>query len=226
VDLMSLMLAESSQVLVVDDDPDILLLVQEYLEGEGYRVTPADSLAASLALLQQRLFQFVLTDLFAQRERDLLACIHPLLVGATPIPVGVMTAWNVSAEAVAQAGLTCLLPKPFELEALHHAVEVGLQPALLLEQRQTQVIDLFFAALNARDWDRLARLCTAEVAVLSRAVPSAAEGHNCIGRERLRGAFERRFLALPGYAWKRSTCFPVRWGWRLATPRAGKAPMV
>lgn len=164
-------------LLILDDDPDILTLLQVFLQGEGYRVTSAASLPASLGLLKQQLFQFILTDLFAQRREELLASIHPLLVEAAPVPVGVMTAWNMPAEAAAPVGLACLLPKPFSLEMLLQAVEVGLQPAT-----------------------GTARLCCLpEVVLVTPAARSVAEDHHCTGLERLRGCFERRFLALPGY---------------------------
>ena len=88
----------SPQVLVVEDDPGILDLIQKVLEEEGCAVTLAHSLPASLAVLEEHLFHLILTDLFPQPRQSPLQSIQPLLVEAAPIPVGIMTAWPVPVE--------------------------------------------------------------------------------------------------------------------------------
>lgn len=183
---------------MVEDDPDILELVQGTLEDQGYEVAPANSLSASLTLLEEQPFHFVLTDLFYQRGQDPLQSIEPLLVQAAPIPVGVMTAWQIPEEAVARKGLACLLTKPFELDTLVQSIEIGLQATINPRERHSQLIEQFFAALNTRNWERLARLCAPDVTVMPVAAPFLY-AHALPGHARIRGIFESRFLALPGF---------------------------
>src|SRR5215467_11081570 len=102
---MMLALDARPRLLVVEDDADLLTIVQEVLEEEGYAVTPTPSLSSSLTLLDSQLYQQVLTDLFAPTGQDPLHSIRPLLTHAAPTPVGVLTGWSVTAEAAAAAGV-------------------------------------------------------------------------------------------------------------------------
>jgi CheY-like chemotaxis protein len=196
---MSLTQVTPPHLLVVEDDADVLSSVEALLGEEGYTVSPVTSLPASLALLQDRSFDFILTDLFAQPGREPWHSIAPLLSAATPIPVGVMTAWPIAPDVVTQAGLACLVRKPFEADALLQAVEGGLQSALSHKQQQMHVVELFFAALNARDWKRLVHLCTPEVTFVSLTAPAVADFGSQIGLFSYRTLMERRMNALPGY---------------------------
>ena len=92
------------RLLVVEDDPDLLTIVQDALEQEDYAVTLATSLPASLALLDEQLYHHILTDLFAAEGNDPFQTIRPFVAQATPIPLGLVTGWQVTAEAATQAG--------------------------------------------------------------------------------------------------------------------------
>ena len=50
-------------ILVVDDDPNVLLVTALALEGEGYRTTPALGGEAAIQALEQWNYDLVLTDL-------------------------------------------------------------------------------------------------------------------------------------------------------------------
>lgn len=191
-------MASSARVLVVDDDSEVLSLVQEALEEDGYGVTPAASLPESLRALEEQLFHFVLTDLFSQPGHAPLQSIQPLLAHAAPIPVGVLTAWNTPDDLVAQADLAFLLHKPFDLDDLQRRLHAHVHPKVS-RPRQHQVVEAFFEALNARDWKRLARLCTPEVRVASLSAPAVAAAGAPGGLFGLRAALEARFHRLPGY---------------------------
>ncbi len=54
---------ERFKVLVVEDDPDMLALLQEHLQGEGYRVAALASGREALARLRSETFDVVVTDL-------------------------------------------------------------------------------------------------------------------------------------------------------------------
>lgn len=186
-------------LLVVEDDPEILSLVQGTLEAEGCAVTPATSLPASLALLKEQLFHLIVTDLFREQGREPLLSIHPLLAEAAPTPVGVITGWQVSEEAASQASLSFLLYKPFDLDDLVQAVQHELS-ANLSRQRQTQLVEQFFVALGAGDWQRLAQFCTPDLIVLPLFAPTIASLGARRGLLSYLAFLEQRFRALPGYS--------------------------
>ncbi len=54
---------ERFNLLVVEDDPDMLALLQEHLQGEGYRVAALTSGREALARLRSEIFDVVITDL-------------------------------------------------------------------------------------------------------------------------------------------------------------------
>ncbi len=57
------MITERFKILVVEDDPDMLALLQEHLQGEGYRVAALASGREALARLRSETFDVVVTDL-------------------------------------------------------------------------------------------------------------------------------------------------------------------
>ena len=196
---MSLTPVTPPHLLVVEDEPDLLERLVALLGEEGYTVSPVTSLPASLTQLQDRSFHFVLTDLFAQPGHDPLYSITPLLRAAAPIPVGVITAWPIAPDIVTQAGLACLVRKPFEADVLLQAVEGGLQSVLSHKQHQAHLVEQFFAALNARDWKRIVHLCTPDVTFVSLTAPAVTDANSRMGLLSYRVLMERRMNALPGY---------------------------
>ena len=50
-------------ILLVDDDPDFLDLVQDILDGRGYRVTRASSPSEALAAIEKETPDLIVTDL-------------------------------------------------------------------------------------------------------------------------------------------------------------------
>ena len=57
--------ASAGHILVVDDEPAIIRMIRNMLEGQGHRVTTATSGAEALALFEenQRRFDLVITDM-------------------------------------------------------------------------------------------------------------------------------------------------------------------
>ncbi len=195
---MSVPAGTPPQLLVVEDDLEILSLVQNSLEEEGYAVTPASTLPASLEILSNHLFQLVLTDLFHQPGQAPLQSIQPLIAEAGPTPVGIMTAWPIPDEEAAQVGASFLLHKPFDLNDLVRSVQHELSPRSHHEH-QVLAVEQFFAALNARDWKRLASLCAPQLAIVPLSKPPLAASNAPQGIPILRALFEQRFRSLPGY---------------------------
>lgn len=199
--------APASRLLVVEDDAELLSIVQETLEEEGYGVTPATSLPDSLRALEQQLFRFVLTDLFYESRHAPFQSIQPLIAQAAPIPVGVMTAWPNPDEALAQTDLAFLLHKPFDLDDLQRRVHAHVHPRVS-RPHQLHLVEAFFAALATRNWTRLAHLCTPDVSVFSLAAPAVALSDSQSGLLSLRGTWEERFQRLPGFTIEEVAVFP------------------
>ncbi|HWU35991.1 MAG TPA: response regulator, partial [Candidatus Acidoferrum sp.] len=55
--------AEKVKILVAEDDPEMLALLERHLEREGYRVVAVNGGAAALGRLRTETFEVVLTDL-------------------------------------------------------------------------------------------------------------------------------------------------------------------
>lgn len=191
-----------SRVLVVEQDPSTLEMVQMVLEEAGHEVTLATSLPVSLTLVKKRLFHLVLTDLFADGVTDPLQSIRPLVNWVRPTPVEVMTAWPVSREAVAQGHMSGLLSMPFGVDDLLHAVEIGLRPVLSpppAQQYQRHLVEQFFEAINAGDWEGLAVLCRPTMHCLLPATSPRDQSVMGAGIASVRAYFEPRRFALPGF---------------------------
>lgn len=54
--------AQNATILLVDDDPNLVLLVKDYLEMQGYRVLTAGHGQEGLAILQQQTPDLIICD--------------------------------------------------------------------------------------------------------------------------------------------------------------------
>jgi two-component system response regulator GlrR len=105
----------AAKVLIVDDDPDLLHLLDLRLSVAGYQVIQASSGAQALTALQRELPQVVITDLRMEGMdgHALLANVQAIAPG---IPVIMLTAHGSIPEAVAatQRGAFGFMTKPFD----------------------------------------------------------------------------------------------------------------
>ncbi|MBF6590573.1 MAG: nuclear transport factor 2 family protein [Ktedonobacterales bacterium] len=185
-----------SRLLVVEDDPDISMVLRALLEEEGYAVDMAASLEAALALVDERVYALILTDAFSRQSDHVLASAQALVARARPTPVGLMTGWLVSAEEATRTGYSFLVPKPFSVQDLLASIAAAIEAPLTSEQqRLVPVVERYFSALSARDWDGLVALCTEDV----KYVPPGDTPHatSIQGRDAFRAYTERTFHAFP-----------------------------
>jgi two-component system response regulator GlrR len=117
-----------SEILLVDDDPDILKLVSMRLNAAGYEVHSVDSGERALAAFAACRPQLVITDLRlgGMDGMDLFEEIHRQ---APTLPVIVLTAHGTIPDAVTatKRGVFGFLPKPFESKILLDQVEQALR---------------------------------------------------------------------------------------------------
>ena len=109
----------SARILVVDDDPGLLRLMQLRLEAAGYGVSAVDSGERALAQLAVSRPQAVVTDL-QMGGMDGIALFEAIRAENPALPVIILTAHGTIPDAVAatQRGVFSFLTKPFDPDAL------------------------------------------------------------------------------------------------------------
>lgn len=118
------------KLLVVDDEPEVRQLLQEFLSGRGYDVMLAGSGQEALATLKAEKLDLVLLDV-AMPEMDGVETLRRI-VGLHPsVPVIMVTAntdISVTSKLLAM-GAVDYIPKPFDLEYLDQAVSIQVAAA-------------------------------------------------------------------------------------------------
>jgi len=114
-------------ILVVDDDPDLLRLMQIRLSAAGYVVTTAESAEQALAHFTVSRPQLVVTDL-RMGGMDGIALFDAIRAENPTLPVIVLTAHGTIPDAVAavKRGVFGYLTKPFDAKVLLTEIERGL----------------------------------------------------------------------------------------------------
>lgn len=115
-------MTSTPRVLIVDDDPDLLALMTETLDLEGYRVDSAVNGAKALDALEANMPDLILLDMkmpvmdgseFARRFRARHDHASPIVIITAAADAG------KTAEAIGANGW---LGKPFDLDALLEVV--------------------------------------------------------------------------------------------------------
>jgi CheY-like chemotaxis protein len=114
-------------VLVIDDQPDLVQVVQNILEARGFTVDTALSGKDGLALAEVSKYSVVVTDLAMPDLSgwELAERIH----GAQPkTPIILITGWaaDIEEDRLAEANIHAVLPKPFRSEQLFDAINDAL----------------------------------------------------------------------------------------------------
>jgi two-component system phosphate regulon response regulator OmpR len=107
--------AETTHLLIVDDDDRIRELLKKFLIRQGFLVTAARDAAQARRLLAGLAFDLVVLDVMMPGE-DGLALTAALRAGGAQVPVILLTARAEARDRIAglEAGADDYLPKPFE----------------------------------------------------------------------------------------------------------------
>jgi two-component system response regulator GlrR len=118
---------QRASILVVDDDPDLLRLMQIRLTAAGYAVTTAESAERALAQASVARPQLLVTDL-RMGGMDGMALFESIQAQNPTLPVIILTAHGTIPDAVAavKRGVFGYLTKPFEAKALLTEIERAL----------------------------------------------------------------------------------------------------
>jgi two-component system response regulator GlrR len=119
--------AQRANILVVDDDPDLLRLMQIRLTAAGYAVSTAESGERALAQASVARPQLLVTDL-RMGGMDGMALLEAIHAQNPTLPVIVLTAHGTIPDAVAavKGGVFGYLTKPFDARALLTEIERAL----------------------------------------------------------------------------------------------------
>ncbi len=126
-------------ILLVDDEPSILLPVEEALRAEGYTVTTAlDGLSAQAAL-STKVFDVMISDVKLPKV-DGFTLFKKVRHESPRTRVIMMTAYSTVSDAVGalKQGAVDYLPKPFELDTLLKLLERISREQQLSTQFKTQ----------------------------------------------------------------------------------------
>ena len=188
---MSALAPAQIRLLIVETDPDIRDILQIFLTEEGFAVHFASSLQEALGLVDEWVFQLILADLFVGRPPGLAADAQLLRRRAWPTSIGLMTTQNISSKQAKQQGFAFLLKKPFDLEQLLLSITAVLPQPLRPEQvPQAKVIDRFFEAARASDYDALLAVCTDEVIYYPPTYSLSARARKIVGKAAFRAYLE------------------------------------
>jgi diguanylate cyclase len=105
------------RILVVDDEPDLILFLRTLLEGVGYKVVTATNLAAAREIIRIEAFDLVLTDKNLPDGSGLDLCRELMPVDCEVVMMTGYASLGSAVEAM-RCGVSDYLQKPFEGEEL------------------------------------------------------------------------------------------------------------
>jgi DNA-binding NarL/FixJ family response regulator len=132
---------DTNKLLLIDDDPNLILLVKDYLEFQGFEVLTAENGREALELLQEEQPDLIVCDVMMP-EMDGYAFVEEIRKDPSQswIPVIFLSAKGQSADRVKglNTGADVYMVKPFEPEELVAQVESSLKQASRLMQHRTK----------------------------------------------------------------------------------------
>ena len=132
-------MADQKRLLLIDDDPNLILLVRDYLEFRGYEVITAENGREALEILENDIPDMIICDVMMPEMDGYTLVEH---VRETPriswIPVLFLSAKGQSQDRVKglNKGADVYMVKPFEPEELVAQVESSLRHASRLIHHQ------------------------------------------------------------------------------------------
>jgi len=107
-----------AKLLLVENEPDLLEVMVELLEADGFEAVTTDSVPAALQALSEARFNLVLTDFQLGGQQAPWQELQRLLDAAQPAPVGIVTGATLDPGEARRRGFAFALQKPFEWDAL------------------------------------------------------------------------------------------------------------
>jgi signal transduction histidine kinase len=162
------------RLLVVDDEESLRITTAAILEKEGYAVDTASSGDEAIALLDQKDYDLVLTDLHMEGG-DGLSVLNQIR-RHSPLTISVVLTGFASVEsaiAALQEGAYDYLVKPCDIDSMKHTIRRGVEHRrlMLAEQKARTDLEQLNLDLERRIQERTAELTrlNAELAEANRA---------------------------------------------------------
>jgi two-component system response regulator GlrR len=129
---------KESRILVVDDDPNILKVIQMRLEAEGYRVSTGAKAEEAITLARKGTFHLAIIDLKLP-EKDGIGVMQRLHKIDPELPVIILTAHGTIKSAVTamSKGASTYLTKPFDSQDLLLQIRTCLEKRRLSNELKT-----------------------------------------------------------------------------------------
>ena len=127
----------AQEILIVDDEPDIRMLIEGILEDEGYSVRQAGDFDAAIAAFRHRRPSLVILDIWLQGSRlDGLGILQAIHSEEPQVPVVMISGHGTIETAVAaiQQGAYDFIEKPFKSDRLLLIVRRALEAARLARE--------------------------------------------------------------------------------------------
>ncbi len=127
----------ANEILIVDDEPDIRMLIEGILEDEGYTVRQAGDSDAALTAFRMRRPSLVILDIWLQGSRlDGLGILKALLSEEPHVPVVMISGHGTIETAVSaiQFGAYDFIEKPFKSDRLLLIIRRALEAARLARE--------------------------------------------------------------------------------------------
>ena len=121
----------SNDILVVDDDPDIGIMIKTMLEYHGYTVVVTDRPEKAEDLLRSRHFDLLIMDMLLSGMNGMDICSrvkqNEML---SYIPIIMISAHPNAKEICLAAGANDFVSKPFDMEEILSKIGKFVQPVL------------------------------------------------------------------------------------------------
>jgi DNA-binding response OmpR family regulator len=113
----------ASWILVVDDDPDISMMLKMMLEYKGYKVIIADRPDEIFRAISSHSFNLIIMDMLLSGVNGTDICIKLKAKKDTcTIPVMMISAHPNARELCIKAGANDFMAKPFEMDEIVNTV--------------------------------------------------------------------------------------------------------
>ena len=107
-----------AKLLLVENEPDLLEVMVELLEADGFEAVTTDSVPAALQALAATRFSLVLTDFQLGGPQAPWVELQRLRDAAHPAPVGIVTGATIDPVEAQRRGFAFALQKPFDWDEL------------------------------------------------------------------------------------------------------------
>jgi DNA-binding NarL/FixJ family response regulator len=135
---------ESNTLLLIDDDPNLVLLVKDYLELQGYVVVTAKNGRDALKVLEKEIPNLIICDVMMP-EMDGYTFVKKVRENAQTswLPILFLSAKGQIQDRVAglSKGADVYMVKPFEPDELVAQIEASLKQASRMRQVQSPDLD-------------------------------------------------------------------------------------